>query len=94
MVVLSKCKPYIGAADYFKELPFYNKPIERPKVKRLKNIGRLAELPFYEQLSVIKPNEAFRRYFKSYKVEIIERKYSIAQLKEVYQVLKICLMIF
>ena len=81
MAVLSKCKPYIDAADYFKELPFYNKPIERPKVKRLKNIGRLAERPFYEQLNVIKPNEAFRGYSKSYKVEIIERKYSIVQLK-------------
>ena len=54
MAVLSKIKPHSDAVDYFKELPFYNKPIEKPKVKRLKNIDRLAELPFYEQLSVIK----------------------------------------
>ena len=33
------------------------KPIEKPKVKRLKNIDRLAELPFYEQLNVIKTNK-------------------------------------
>ena len=34
--------------DYSKELPFYNKPIEKPKIKRLKNIDLLAEQPFYE----------------------------------------------
>ena len=54
MAVLSKIKPHFDAVDDFKELPFYNKPIKKPKVKRLKNIDRLAELPFYEQLSVIK----------------------------------------
>ena len=34
--VLSKIKPHSDAVYYFKELPFYNKPIEKPKVKRLK----------------------------------------------------------
>ena len=68
MAVLSKIKPHSDAVDYFKELPFYNKPIKKPKVKRLKNIDRLAELPFYEQLSVIKTNQAFREYAMSYKV--------------------------
>ena len=81
MVVLSKIKPHSDAEDHFKELPFYNKPIEKPKVKRLKNIDRLAELPFYEQLSVIKTNQAFRGYAMSYKVEIIERKDPIVQLE-------------
>ena len=38
MAVLSKIKPHFDAVDYFKELPFYNKPIEKPKVKCLKNI--------------------------------------------------------
>ena len=74
MTVLSKVKSHSDVIDYFKELPFYNKPIKKPKVKRLKNIDRLAELPFYEQLSVIKTNQAFRRYAISYKVEIVERK--------------------
>ena len=81
MAVLSKIKPHSDAVDYFKELPFYNKPIEKPKVKRLKNIDRLAELPFYEQLSVIKTDQAFRGYAMSYKVEIIERKDPIIQLE-------------
>ena len=48
MTILSKIKSDFDAVDYFKELPFYNKPIKKPKVKRLKNIDRLAELPFYE----------------------------------------------
>ena len=82
MAVLSKIKPYFDAVDYFKELPFYNKPIKKPKVKRLKNIDRLAELPFYEQLSVIKTNQAFKGYEMLYKVEITERKDPIIQLKE------------
>ena len=81
MAVLSKIKPHSDAVDYFKELPFYNKPIKQPKAKRLKNIDRLAELPFYEQLSVIKTNQAFRGYAMSYKVEIIERKDPIVQLE-------------
>ena len=67
--------------DYSKELPFYNKPIEKPKIKRLKNIDQLAELPLYEQLNIIKTNQAFRGYAMSYKVEIVERKDLILQLE-------------
>ena len=74
MAILSKIKPHSDAVDYFKELPFYNKPIKKPKVKRLKNIDRLVELPFYEQLSVIKTDQTFKGYAMSYKVEIIEKK--------------------
>ena len=92
MAILSKIKSHSDAVDYFKELPFYNKPIKKPKVKRLKNIDRLAELPFYEQLSVIKTNQVFRGYAMSYRVEIVERK--VPFVKQVNQVLKICLVIF
>ena len=81
MTILSKIKLHSDAVDYFKELPFYNKPIKKPKVKRLKNIDRLAELPFYEQLSVIKTDQAFKGYAMSYKVEIIEKKDPIVQLE-------------
>ena len=80
MTLLSKIKPDSDAVDYFKELPFYNKPIKKPKVKRLKSNDRLNELPFYEQLSVIKADQAFRGYAMSYKVEIIEKKDPIVQL--------------
>ena len=81
MAALPEIKPHSDALDYFKELPFYNKPIEKPKVKCWKNIDQLDELPLYEQLSVIKTNQAFRGYAMSYKVEIIERKDPIVQLE-------------
>ena len=56
MVITSK----IDRVTYFKELPFYNKPIEKPRTKRLADINLLAEMPFYEQLSVTKLNQAFQ----------------------------------
>ena len=40
--------------DYFKGLPFYNVSIDKPKIKPLKNIDLLAQLPFYKRLSIIK----------------------------------------
>ena len=71
MIVLSE----IDTVEYFKELPFYNKSIEKPtKIKRLKNIDILAELPFYRQLSIIKTDQAFSSYAMSCKVEIIKKK--------------------
>ena len=86
--ILSKIKPHLHAVDYSKEPPIYNKPIEKPKVKRLKNIDRLAELFFYEQLSVIKTNQAFRGYAMSYKDEIIERKDPIIQSEASKSIIK------
>ena len=71
MAILSKIKSHSDVTDYFKKLPFYNKPIKKPKLKRLKNIDQLIELPFYEQLDVIKTDQAFNGYAMSYKVEII-----------------------
>ena len=54
MTALKKVKSHLDVADYFKELPFYNKHIKKPKVKRLKNIDLLSKFPFYEELNVIK----------------------------------------
>ena len=79
MTALNKVKSH--PEILFKELPFYNKHIEKPKIKRLKNIDLLSELPFYEELNVIKTNHAFRGYAMSYKVEIIEKKDPIKQLE-------------
>ena len=81
MAISPKIKSYPDVVDNVKELPFYNKPIKKPKVKRLKNIDQLAELPLYEQLRVMKTNQAFAGYAMSYKVEIIERKDPIVQLE-------------
>ena len=79
MAIFLKIKSHSDAVDYFKEIAFHNNPNKKPKVKRLKNIDQLAELLFYEQLSVIKTNQAFKGYAVSYKVETIERKDPIVQ---------------
>ena len=60
--------------DYFKELPFYNVSIDKPKIKRLKDIDLLSELLFYDQLNIIKTDHAFSGYGMSYKVEIVDKK--------------------
>ena len=64
------------------------------KVKHLKIIDRLVELPFYEQLSVIKTDKAFKGYAMSHKVEIIEKKIQLYNQKQVKKVLKTYLVIF
>ena len=71
MAILSEIKSYSDEINYFKELPFYNKPIEE-LVKLLKNIDSLLA----EQLSIIKTSQAFKGYTMSYKVEIVEKKRS------------------
>ena len=65
----------------FKELPFYNKHIEKPKIKRWKNIDLLSELPLQGEMNAIKTNHTFRGYNMSHKVEIIEEKDPIKQLE-------------
>ena len=81
MTALKKVKSHPDVVDYFKELPFYNKHIEKPKIKRLKNIDLLSELPFYEELNVIKTDHAFRGYAMSYKVKMGEKKDPANQLE-------------
>ena len=55
--------------------------IDKPKIKRLKNIDLLAELPFYNQLNIIRTGHAFSGYGMSYKVEIVDKKDVIIQLE-------------
>ena len=81
MTVKKKVKSHLGVVNYFKELSFYNKHIKKPKIKRLKNIDLLSELPFYEELNVIKTNHAFIRHAMSYKIELVEKKDPITQLE-------------
>ena len=63
MAVKKKVKYHPDVVDYFKELPFYNKHIER-----LRNVDLLSELLFYEEIDVIKTDHAFRGYARSYKL--------------------------
>ena len=48
MAVLKKIESHFNVVLYFKGLPFYNKHIGETKIKHLKIIGLLSELPCYE----------------------------------------------
>ena len=71
----------LSNVDYFKELPFFNVSIEKPKIKRLKNIDLLTKQTFYDQLNIIKTDQAFSGYAASYKVEIVEKRDLIVLLE-------------
>ena len=60
MPALKKIKSHPNVVQYLKELPFYNKHIEKPKIKRLKTLILFSELPFYGELNTVKSNHAFR----------------------------------
>ena len=46
MAVKEKTKSHANLVDYFKELPLHNKHIEKPMIKRLKNIDLLLRFLF------------------------------------------------
>ena len=69
------------AKRLFQKLLFYNVLIEKPRIEHLKNLDLLHELPFYDELSIVKISQAFRRYTGSYKIEKIDSKDPLAQLK-------------
>ena len=60
------------AKRLFQELPLYNTCTVKLRIKHLKNTYLL--LPFYTELSFVKISKAFKRYAKSYKMEIIDSK--------------------
>ena len=62
MEALKKVECHYDVVEYFKELPFYNKHTEKPKIKCLKSIDLLSALLSYEKLNAIKRNHAFRTY--------------------------------
>ena len=74
MAILSKIKPHFDTVDCFKELPFYNKPIKKSKVKRLKKHWSISWISFLWGTECNKTDQVFKGYAISYKVEIIERK--------------------
>ena len=53
----------------FQELPFYNVAIDKPKIKSLKNIDLLQELPFYDELNMMQISKTFGWYARRYKIE-------------------------
>ena len=67
--------------EIFKILPFYNSCIERPEIKDLSNVELMKELPFYDELSIVKNKTTFSGYAQSYKIEIADKKDVVIQLK-------------
>ena len=53
------------AKNLFQILPFYKTFIEKTKIKKLSNIKLLEELPFYDELNIIKNSHAFSGYARS-----------------------------
>ena len=45
--------------------------VEKPKIKKLNNVDILSELPFYAELNIVKTAKAFKKYARSYSIEII-----------------------
>ena len=69
------------ANKIFKILPFCNSYIDELKVKKLNNAQSLKELPFYDELSIVKNKTAFSGYAQSYKIEIVDERDVVVQLK-------------
>ena len=70
-----------GESEIFKILPFYDSYIERPKIKNLNNLQLLKELPFSDELNIVKNKTAFSGYGRSYNIEIVDKRDVIVQLK-------------
>ena len=68
-------------SEIFKFLPFYNSYIERPKIKKLNSVQLMKELPFYDELNIVKNKTAFSGYGRSYKIEIVDKRDAVIQLK-------------
>ena len=101
MTVWKKTKSHQHVVGYFQELPFYNKHIEKTRVKGLKKHWFAFWFPcfslidsFYEELNVIKTSYAFRGNTVSYKVELVDKKNPIKHLEASKLVLKTSLVIF
>ena len=70
-----------GVKNLFPILLSFNVLIQKPEIKKLSNIELLHELPFYDELSITEISKAFRRYARSYKVEIADSKDPLVQLE-------------
>ena len=81
-----KYKPYENEFWNEKEakkqtLRFYDVLIEKPEFTKLPNIELLHELLLYDELSITEVSKAFKRYARSYKVEIVDHQDPLVQLE-------------
>ena len=54
-----------------KDLQFSNAFIEKPYIKCLASKDMVRDLPFYDELNIVKTSKAFKGYARSYSTEII-----------------------
>ena len=81
MTVLRKIKSHPDVINFFKELPFCDTYIEKPKIKGLKKNWFTFWTSFYAELTLVKTDDAFKGYPMSYKVELVEKKDPSIQLE-------------
>ena len=67
--------------ELLKILLFYSSFIDIPKNKKLPKAQLLKELPFYDELKIVKINNAFSGYARTYKIEIVDKRDVVIQLK-------------
>ena len=56
------------------EQPFCKQPIKKPGIKKLSHQELLCELPFYDDINILRNERTFRGYAETYKVEIINNR--------------------
>ena len=66
---------------YSKSYHFLETYVEKPEVKKLNNVELLKELPFYDELNIVKNKTAFSGYARSCKIEIVDKRDVLVQLK-------------
>ena len=67
--------------ELLKILPFYNSFIDVPEIKKLSKVQLLKKLPFYDDLKIVRVNNAFSGYARTYKIEIVDKRDTVVQLK-------------
>ena len=64
-----------------KILPFYNSFIDVPEIKKLSKVQLMKEIPFYNELNIVKINNAFSGYARASKIEIVDKRDLVDQLQ-------------
>ena len=69
----------------FKKLPFYNALIENSHAKCLSNLDMLLQLPFYDELNMVKTSKAFKGYARSWKDPSVQLTVSKPSIKDLFK---------
>ena len=52
----------LSTKELLSKQPFYKQPIKKPCVKKLNNFEILCELPFYDDINILRKEWAFKKY--------------------------------